>query len=192
MDLSQNRTQTHDIEKGQALTVPLDSPQNNIKTKPESKTMTFMVTIGFCSIVLLALALIGASIAYYVLSIMSLVRDSNESIQNECKNSNIWAYLLTVMIVNLIVLNNSKPKDDEGNAIMSCFISLLITIGLCTWGSIEFWNDCIHDNFSNTLIFKMVQITIYIQYSVIFIIIAVIIFILKKISGSIDKNIQRR
>jgi len=192
MDLSQSRTQTHDIEKGQALTVPLDSPQNNIKSKPESKTMTLMVMLGVCSIVLVALAFIGSSIAYYVFSIMSLVRDSNESIQSECKNSNIWAYLLTVMIVNLIVLNNSKPKDDEGNAIVSCFVSLLITIGLCTWGSIEFWNDCIHNNFSNTLIFKMVQITIYAEYAVIFIIIAVIIFILKKISGSIDKNIQRR
>jgi hypothetical protein len=124
---------------------------------------------------------------------MALVEDSNDSIQKECKNSNIWPYMLVVLIINIVIMNNSKRKGQgkEGEIIMDLFVSLLIIVSLSTWGSIEFWNDCVQDKLSNTLLFKMVQITVYFQYSMMSIIICMVIFLCKNISNKIENTIQK-
>ena len=192
MDNSNNQNRTDDVEKGSNFDLSRSNPHIIIsKPEKESAGTNCMVGMVFCSVVVLLFGLVGASVAYYVFSIMALVEDSNDSLQKECKNSNMWGYLLTVIIVNLVVLNNSKPKDDEGSIIMSSIISILIMISLCTWGSIEFWNDCVQDNLSNTLIFKMIQITIYMQYSVLCILVMVIVYTCRKISGNVNKTIQK-
>ena len=129
MDNSNGKNETRDVEKGNQNEVFKSNPIIvNAKPEKESPIMKCVVSIGLCSMVLLVIALIVGSIAYYVYSIMALVENSNDSIKKECKKSNIWAYLLTVIIVNLVVLNNSKPKKDEGTVIITSIISLIITI----------------------------------------------------------------
>lgn len=167
--------------------------QNKSENKEEKSSGSFLICIPcFCG-GLLIMGLIGCSVSYYVFSIMALVEDSHDSIQKECKNSNIWPYLLVVIIMNLVVANKSKRKEEnkEGEMIMDLFVSLLIIVSLCTWGSIEFWNDCVQDKLSNTLVFKMVQITVYFQYSVISIIICTLIFICKNLSNKVETTIQK-
>ena len=191
-NLSNGKNETRDVEKGNHIEVFKSNPII-VKAKPEKESpiMKCVVSIGLCSMVLLVIALIVGSVAYYVYSIMALVENSNDSIKKECKKSNMWAYLLTVIIVNLVVLNNSKPKKDEGTVIITSIISLIITISLCTWGSIEYWNDCVQDNLSNTLIFKMIEITIYMQYSVLFIFMMIIVYTCKKLCGEVESTIER-
>ncbi len=181
------------MEEGRVVAVPTQESvnrKNNIPAKEDH--LFFCKCLVINTIILIVLGLIGAAVAYYVFSIMALVEDSNESIQKECKNSNIWAYLLTVIIVNLFLGNNSKPsKDgDVGDVVMSTFISLIVLVGLCTWGSIEFWKDCVQDKLSTTLIFKMIEITIYIQYVALGICIGVIVYSCCKISGDVHKTVR--
>ena len=140
------------------------------------------------------LGLIGGAVTYYVFSIISLTEISHNTVQNRCSDSNLWSYLLTVLIINIIVGNTSKKgarEKDTGETIMSAAVSLIITVSLCTWGSIEFWNTCVQDKLSDTLLFKMVEVTIYLQYSIITIIIFVIFYTCRKISSDVESSINK-
>tara|TARA_B100001027_G_scaffold208470_1_gene173773 strand:- start:635 stop:1243 length:609 start_codon:yes stop_codon:yes gene_type:complete len=136
-----------------------------------------------CLILLFTLALAGCSVTYYVYCIMALVKDSHDSIQNTCSKSNIWTFLLTVLILNIVSLKgvSSSGSKDNGMAIFNIFIGIIIIISICTWGSLEYWNECVQDKLSNTLIFTMVQITLIIEYAVIGILTIFIILLWRKL-----------
>ena len=178
------------IEEG---IVPQVSNINVIKTKEnptKSKLFKCLQISSGCILCILLIALIAASTSYYVFSIMSLTEISNKTVQNRCSNSNLWSYLLTVLIINIVVLDRAKKgtKDnDTGGTIIGSIISFIIMVSLCAWGSIEFWNSCVQDKLSNTLLFKMVEVTIYLQYSVI----AIIIIIIIKLCGNISSDVKK-
>tara|TARA_B100000508_G_C11433500_1_gene264685 strand:- start:835 stop:1251 length:417 start_codon:yes stop_codon:yes gene_type:complete len=130
--------------------------------------------------VVFILGLAGASVAYYVFSIMGLVEDSHDSIQDKCNKSNIWPFLLTVLVINLAGAKASTSEKKE-EAICNMFLGIIILISMCTWGSLEFWNECVQDKLSDTLIFLMVKITIIIQYTVISILIIGILILWRKL-----------
>ena len=137
------------------------------KTSPMCMKAFCVGSLGFFMVVFI-LGLAGASVAYYVFSIMGLVQDSHDSIQDTCNKSNIWPFLLTVLVINLGGAKASaSEKKDPGEAICNMFLGIIVLISMCTWGSLEFWNECVQDKLSDTLIFLMVIITIIIQYIVI-------------------------
>ena len=132
--------------------------------------------------VLLILGLFGASVTYYVFCVMALIDNSNKSIQKTCSDSNLWAFLLTVLILNLGVAQNTSKstKSKDGPNLISVVVSILILVSLCTWGSIEFWNDCVQEKLSDTLIFTMVKTTVYIEYAIILLLSILFVFIMNK------------
>tara|TARA_B100000282_G_C31725359_1_gene488122 strand:+ start:1019 stop:1627 length:609 start_codon:yes stop_codon:yes gene_type:complete len=178
-----NNNSFNDLENGSFKIVPINtsseiSQQSSVSRESDiSQKENFIVEcfkrccVGSagCLIILFILALAGSSIAYYVYCIMALVKDSHDSIQNTCSKSNIWPFLLTVLILNIISLQRASISEskDNGIAIFNIFIGILIIISMCTWGSLEYWNECVQDKLSNTLIFTMVQITLIIEYVVI-------------------------
>jgi hypothetical protein len=138
-------------------------------------------SLGFFMVVFI-LGLSGASVAYYVFSIMGLVQDSHDSIQDTCNKSNLWPFLLTVLVINLGGAKaSSSGNKDTGADICNMFLGIIILISMCTWGSLEFWNECVQDKLSDTLIFLMVKITIITQYIVIGILVIGILILWKKL-----------
>lgn len=136
---------------------------------------------GFFMVVFI-LGLAGSSVAYYVFSIMALVEDSHDSIQDTCNKSNLWPFLLTVLVINLGGAKaSSSGNKDTGADICNMFLGIIVLISMCTWGSLEFWNECVQDKLSDTLIFLMVKITIIIQYIVIGILVIGILILWKKL-----------
>ena len=88
---------------------------------------------------LFMLALIAGYIAYIVFGIISLIEDYGLS--NDCKNSNLWEYVLVAIILST---SNFKLETSEtDNIITSC--SLIVILGimnicLFVWGGVELWN----------------------------------------------------
>ena len=181
------------IEEGLAPKVPTETVVKSKEDSWNSSCIGCIQLSGACSLCVLLLGLIGGAVTYYVFSIIGLTEISHNTVQNRCSDSNLWSYLLTVLIINIIVGNTSKKgarEKDTGETIMSAAVSLIITVSLCTWGSIEFWNTCVQDKLSDTLLFKMVEVTIYLQYCIITIIIFVIFYTCRKISSDVETSIN--
>lgn len=161
----------------------IDLETGTMKKNPEPTCREMWgIACGIGMGIILAFGFLGASIAYYVYCIMALVNDSHDSIQEKCSNSNIWPFILTVLIINLCVAKNTSgsAKDENGSNPINIFVSILILVSLCCWGSIEFWNNCVQNKLSDTLIFTMVKITVFMEYSFIFLLIALFIFVIHK------------
>lgn len=178
-DMSGNRvhpSQKNDIEAG----IPtIGIPNKNLE--PKGQEMCGIACAAGTGL-MLVLALLGSCVAYYVFCIMALIDDSHDSLQEKCSNTNIWPFILTVLILNLGVAKNTSGSGGDKNEpnIIGMFISIIVLVSLCTWGSVEFWNDCVQKKLSNTLIFTMVEITVYLQYCSIFLLFAIFIFIVRK------------
>lgn len=186
----------HDPEHGSFKVIAQDHYQQQVivtnvargETLVSEKKNSPMCMKGFCVglagffMVVFILGLAGASIAYYVFSIMGLVEDSHDSIQDKCNKSNLWPFLLTVLVINLAGAKaSSSGNKDTGADICNMFLGIIVLISMCTWGSLEFWNECVQDKLSDTLIFLMVKITIIIQYTVISILIIGILILWRKL-----------
>lgn len=151
-----------------------------------------VLCISGCSLALIVVGLIGSSVAYYVFCVISLVRDSHDSIQEKCKDSNLWPFILVILIMNLVVAkSNTNNKEDDSGKICSLITSLIITASLCTWGSLEFWRPCVQDKLSNLLIFTMVKTTLIIEYIVIGIVFIGICYILHKCRDKTTRTINK-
>ena len=100
----------------------------------------------WCMIILLAIICLGiicAAFAYIILAIMYLVQDYD--IANECKDSSLWAYVLTAVILALF-RSNAKPNDkNKDNNICVLIFLGLIECGLAIWGGIELWGKSCSD-----------------------------------------------
>ncbi len=186
----------HDPEHGSFKVIAPDNYQQQVivtnvaggEALVSEKKNSPMCMKGFCIslagffMVVFILGLAGASVAYYVFSIMGLVQDSHDSIQDTCNKSNLWPFLLTVLIINLGGAKASaSEKKDRGQDICNMFLGIIVLISMCTWGSLEFWNECVQDKLSDTLIFLMVKITIIIQYIAIGILVIGILILWKKL-----------
>lgn len=131
------------------------------KSKSQENKETCMGCGGICVILLVLLAFVAAIVAYYVFAIIALVNNKEAMIQERCEDSQIWAFVLTVLIINLVMGRNAKSQasDDTATRFCSSVIQLCISIGMGTWGAIEVWgSDCARDKLSSLLIYKMAEI----------------------------------
>jgi len=163
-----------DLEESRPTTVTLHNKQKEPKC---TEICGFACFVGFALTFLLGL--IGACVTYYVFCIMALIEDSHKSIQETCSESNLWPFILTVLIINLGVLQNSSKGKDGPNPV-AVVVSILVLVSLCTWGSIEFWNDCVQKKLSDTLLFTMVKITVYMEYCFIFLFLVLFGYVMNK------------
>jgi len=96
------------------------------------------------------LSLVAAAISYYVFSIIFLVND--KSIADDCSISHIWEYVLTTLVINFLVAKssaNGTKKSDEGVGVCAFLISLLITVGIGSWGGVEIYSHLDSENIDN-------------------------------------------
>ena len=131
------------------------------KPKPSASREACMGCGGVCVVLLLLLGFVAAIVAYYVFAIIALVNNKKAMIQERCEESQIWAFVLTVLIINLVMGRNAKNQasDDTATRFISSIIQLCIAIGMGTWGAIEVWgSDCARDKLSSLLIYKMAEI----------------------------------
>jgi len=107
------------------------------------------------------LLLIFVLIVYYILAIFILVQDYNNA--NECKDSYLWIYILTSVIIGLLkscLISIYKNKDKFNVAPFIIFS--LNYYGLAIWGGIELWGKTCSD-LLNTNLLKIGLVTFIIQ-----------------------------
>ena len=107
------------------------------------------------------LLLIFVLIVYYILAIFILVQDYNNA--NECKDSYLWIYILTSVIIGLLkscLISIYKNKDKFNVAPIIIFS--LNYYGLAIWGGIELWGKTCSD-LLNTNLLKIGLVTFIIQ-----------------------------
>lgn len=100
---------------------------------------------------ILLIALITGSIAYLVFGIIFLVNDFD--ISNDCKGSNLWAYVLTSIILSStntsLISKNKRDQSDSDLSYMKIIVAVICNIiinsALAIWGGIEIWNKSCHD-----------------------------------------------
>ena len=90
------------------------------------------------------LGLFVAWICWIIYSIIALANNSNDDIRDICSDSNLWACLLTIVILSLIqvVSGKSSASKEEGEPPIAACCSLVISIGFFIWEAIELFNPC--------------------------------------------------
>jgi len=114
-----------------------------------------------CTVGVLSIGLLAAYCSNLVYSIMALVETSNKELQSRCSETNLWIYLLIILLLGTYnqgrSINNLKTKDSNKCMIVN---TMLAQIGLLCWGSYELWGvDCVNEVSSN-LIYTMVLINV--------------------------------
>lgn len=111
---------------------------------------------------------------------MALCSVSLRTTQNHCEESNMWIWLL-VMIINNAASGSANSSSKEGDLCVA-LCSLIISLGLIGWGSYEMWGVSCANNLSKYLVYQMTFSTLIISYSLIgsFIIGGVIVYFKKK------------
>jgi hypothetical protein len=107
------------------------------------------------------LLLIFILIVYYILAIFILVHDYNNA--NECKDSYLWIYILTSVIIGLLkscLINIYKNKDKF--SVVPIILFSLNYYGLAIWGGIELWGKTCSD-LNDTNLLKIGLVTFIIQ-----------------------------
>lgn len=132
---------------------------NNETIVEKNKICEYCILFS-CGII--AVAFVGAVLAYIILAIMYLVQDYD--IANECKGSSLWAYVLTAVILAFFRCN-AKPKEnakDKDNNICVFIFLGLIECGLAIWGGIELWDKSCSD-LSDTNLWEIGLVTFVLQ-----------------------------
>ena len=171
-----------------------------VRTNPKSgeSREACMSCGGVCVIFLMLLAFVAAIVAYYVFAIIALVNNKEGMIQERCEESQIWAFVLTVLVISLVMGRNAKNQASEDTATRFCssMIQLCLSISMGTWGATEVWgSDCAQDKLSSLLIYKMAEImtSLNLVVSIITILfLFVIVCIICRESGEEEKNEEKR
>ena len=119
-----------------------------------------MKKILICIISLFSLGIILGSIIYSVYGIVFLIQDYD--ISNSCSDSNLWAYVLTAVIISLFRVNPKNVEINKDLIKFSLFFLGLIETCLAVWGAYELWTKSC-DNLIDSNIWKFALVTFIIQ-----------------------------
>ena len=118
---------------------------NTEEDAPDSSCKELCIILGGgCTM----LGFIVAWICWIIYSIIALANNSNDHIRAICNDSNIWACLLTMVVISLIqffVVKQNKSQDEDSSPVAAC-CSLVVSIGLYIWEAIELFNPCAYDS----------------------------------------------
>jgi hypothetical protein len=121
-----------------------------------------LATLTICGVLILVIALIGGAVTFTIYSVMALVNNSNNSIQDVCSGSNIWSFLLVVLISGFLQTSqsaSSASSESEGAKVISALCFLVVQIGLMVWAGLELWaNRCAASSLSDNPVYRMVRI----------------------------------
>ena len=123
--------------------------------------------IGLTGLTILAIIL--GCIIWVIFAIKALVNNTNSDIKDKCPKSDIWAVLLTNVIIfgiNLLasLINNKKEEDDNyrKNIVMFC-----IQISILIWGGFELNTACARNNLNDEKVYIMLTYWFYFGCSMI-------------------------
>ena len=133
--------------------LPTATPTKTMMSQKTSEKSDDCKACGlFCGGCTLVLGVAIALICWIVYSIIALVNNSNDDIRAVCNDSNLWACLLTMVILSLIQVGTGKSaaSKEEGETPVAACCSLVISIGLFIWEAIELFNPCIQDHYGDS------------------------------------------
>lgn len=121
-----------------------------------------------CSTTCCLLIIWVGAILLIVYSGIALANDSHKDLTDLCPEEDIWTWLLVMTIVKgLMVIGNFRHREGEKNKtviVISTLISVLISIGLISWGSIWVFSKCALENLRGTQVWYMSFIHLTVQY----------------------------
>lgn len=137
---SNNNSVNNDIE-----IIDIESQIKKIRQINENKSEDTNTCCMNCFLLLFGLAIIAGAVSYYVFGIMFLVKDYD--VASNCNGSNLWAYVLTSIILALSRSNakGNIDKEDNNGTLCKILILGLVEVGLAIWGGIELWKLSCND-----------------------------------------------
>ena len=138
-----------------------------------------LATTSVCFGLIFAICLIGGAITFSVYSVIALLDNSNNSIQDVCSGSNLWSFLLITLIAGFLQSSQSASSavsESRGAKLMSALCVVVVQIGFMVWAGLELWaNRCAANNLSDNLVYKMVHTWFFIAASAFGLVIIIII-----------------
>ena len=176
---SQTVLQSSDLEEGRTDNIlPYTNQMKyNLGVEPsKEENIGCFGCCGLCLGALLILGIIAGAIAYLVFGIMYLVEDYQ--IAKDCSGSNLWAYVLTAVILSFTRSGAKNSSNEEGGPVLCLLFCLgIIEGGLATWGGIELWqNSCSDLSDSNLWKFGLATFCIQVFCASLFLVIMPITF----------------
>ena len=116
--------------------------------------------------VILLIGFVFGILVLYGFNIYSLTLISNKTIHNHCKNSNIWEWMISFMVISLALGTGSNKKSEDGTmqVILNNLCQLIILTGMTCWGCYEIWGvDCVD---KTLLLYTLSQVTVGIYITI--------------------------
>lgn len=116
--------------------------------------------------VILLIGFVFGILVLYGFNIYSLTLISNKTIHNHCKNSNIWEWMISFMVISLALSMGSNKKSEDGTmqVILNNLCQLIILTGMTCWGCYEIWGvDCVD---KTLLLYTLSQVTVGIYITI--------------------------
>ena len=136
-------------------------------------------TTSVCFGLIFAICLIGGAITFSVYSVIALLDNSNNSIQDVCSGSNLWSFLLVTLIAGFLQSSqsaSSAASESRGAKLMSALCVVVVQIGFMVWAGLELWaNRCAANNLSDNLVYKMVHTWFFIASAAFGLVIIIVI-----------------
>jgi hypothetical protein len=138
-----------------------------------------LATTSVCLAMIIGIMIIGGAVTFSVYSVVALINNSNNSIQDVCSGSNLWSFLLVTLIVGLLQSSqsaSSAASESRGAKLMSALCVVVVQIGLMVWSGLELWaNRCAANNLSENLVYKMVHTWFFISATAFGLVIIIVI-----------------
>ena len=136
-------------------------------------------TSAICFAMLFMIGIVGGAITFSVYSVIALINNSNNSIQDVCSGSNLWSFLLVTLIAGFLQSSqsaSSAASESRGAKMMSALCVVVVQIGFMVWAGFELWaNRCAANNLSDNLIYKMVHAWFFIAATAFGLVIIIVI-----------------
>lgn len=130
------------------------------KSEPEEDKYLCCKCMAIFSGVILLIGFVFGILVLYGFNIYSLTLISNKTIHNHCKNSNIWEWMISFMVISLALGTGSNKKSEDGTmqVILNNLCQLMIIFGMTCWGCYEIWGvDCVD---KTLLLYTLSQVTV--------------------------------
>lgn len=169
MDMSCNgfkpiQPATNDIEN-QIKNIKTPTVILNKSEPKEDKCFCCKCMAIFLGVILL-IGFVFGILVLYGFNIYSLTLISNKTIHNHCKNSNIWEWMISFMVISLALGTGSNKKSEDGTmqVILNNLCQLIILTGMTCWGCYEIWGvDCVD---KTLLLYTLSQVTVGIYITI--------------------------
>lgn len=150
---------------------------NNNVNNTESKSENCILFNKKVKYFVLICIIIGFVFGWTIMSIIALITDSRNNIENDCKGKLFWEYLLIIMIINNLMTAFVIRKIyrmynyNKVCGFIPVLICIIIQLIIVSFGVALLNNNCIHNNLRHTLIYASIASWILWQSLIIFILV---------------------